>query len=172
MVIRLGVACVPMKVFISSLIAGFEPYRSISREVVRNITPSTDHWLRILARGPTSPQAACLAGVREADLVVLILGERYGARQQTGLSATHEEYRAARETKPVLAFVQEGMEAEEAQMDFIHEVQGMVERALPCWLPFGGRTSDGPDPSAIRLRFGQRRRVRWMMRNSPVGRLG
>ena len=41
---------------------------------------------------PNSPQSACLASVREADAMILILGERYGAIQESGLSATQEEY--------------------------------------------------------------------------------
>ena len=36
---------------------------------------------------PTSPQVACLAGVRSADAVVLILGSQYGVPQPSGLSA-------------------------------------------------------------------------------------
>lgn len=34
-----------------------------------------------------------------------MLGEAYGMKQASGLSATHEEYREARDTKPVIAFV-------------------------------------------------------------------
>lgn len=72
----------------------------------------------------SSPQTACLAGVRAADVVVLILGAEYGARQESGLSATHEEYREARETsRPVLAFIDDGAEPEGQQVQFIGEVQ-------------------------------------------------
>lgn len=42
----------------------------------------------------------------------------------SGLSATHEEYREARQTKPVLAFVQEDVTPNPQQADFIAEVQG------------------------------------------------
>lgn len=72
---------------------------------------------------PSSPQVACLSGVRQADLVVLILGGRYGARQASGLSATHEEYRAAQGEKPVLVFLQRA-DPEPDQADFIAEVSG------------------------------------------------
>jgi hypothetical protein len=71
-----------------------------------------------------SPQIACLKDVREADLVVLILGESYGAAQQSGLSATHEEYREARGRKPILAFVQRGIKPDAQQKEFLDEVQG------------------------------------------------
>ncbi len=57
----------------------------------------------------SSPQVACLDGLRKSDVVVLILGDRYGTVQPSGFSATHEEYREAQGRKPVLAFVQEGV---------------------------------------------------------------
>ena len=73
----------------------------------------------------TSPQIACLQGLRQSDMVILVLGDSYGAVQpQSGLSATHEEYREARQTKPVLAFVQQGVTPDPQQAAFIAEVQG------------------------------------------------
>ena len=41
----------------------------------------------------SSPQQVCLAAVREADIVGLLLGERHGIPQTSGLSPAHEEYR-------------------------------------------------------------------------------
>ena len=77
---------------------------------------------------PTSPQVACLAGVRSADAVVLILGSQYGAPQASGLSATHEEYREAREmSRPVLAFIAKDAQPTPAQAEFIAEVQDWVQ---------------------------------------------
>ncbi len=55
---------------------------------------------------------------------ILLLGERYGAVQASGLSATHEEYLEARGRQPVLAFVQEQVDYEAAQVKFMAEVQG------------------------------------------------
>lgn len=72
---------------------------------------------------PHSPQIACLDGVRQAGVVVLVLGARYGAVQPSGLSATHEEYREARERCPVLAFVEDSITPEPKQDEFIREVQ-------------------------------------------------
>jgi hypothetical protein len=42
----------------------------------------------------------------------------------SGLSATHEEFQEARERKPVLVFVQEGVQRDPQQEAFIHEIQG------------------------------------------------
>ena len=112
----------PMKVFISSLITGMEPLRAAAKSAV--ITLGHDP---IMAEDfgalPHSPQVACLNGVRQAGAVVLILGARYGATQPSGLSATHEEYREARDRCPILAFVEDGVTPETKQDAFIREVQ-------------------------------------------------
>lgn len=71
-----------------------------------------------------TPQQKCLAGVRDADIVVVLLGERYGQPQESGLSATHEEYREAKEEGcDVFAFIQEGVERGPDQRRFLREVQ-------------------------------------------------
>lgn len=113
-----------MKVFISSLISDFTAERAAARRAV-----TTLRFEPIMAEDfgaqPNSPQIACLQGLRAADIVVLVLGESYGAVQPgSGLSATHEEYREARDTKPILAFVQEGISPDPEQTAFITEVQG------------------------------------------------
>ena len=56
--------------------------------------------------------------------MVLLLASRYGHVQESGLSATHEEYRDARETRPVIVFIEAGIDPEPRQSDFIKEVQG------------------------------------------------
>lgn len=113
-----------MKVFISSLIAGFGPQRQAAKLGVTTLRHEP-----VMAEDfgalPTSPQIACLHGLRQSDMVVLVLGDSYGAVQPgSGLSATHEEYREARQTKPVLAFVQQGVTPDPQQAAFIAEVQG------------------------------------------------
>ncbi|WP_264290285.1 DUF4062 domain-containing protein [Duffyella gerundensis] len=71
---------------------------------------------------PDSAQITCLRGVRESDVVILILGSRYGYEQQQGLSATHEEVLEARTTKQLIIFIQSGIEPEPKQADLINEV--------------------------------------------------
>ena len=111
-----------MKVFLSSLITGMEPIRAAARSAVITLGHES-----VMAEDfgalPHSPQIACLDGVRQAGVVVLILGARYGATQMSGLSATHEEYREARDRCPVLAFVEDGVTPEPQQDAFIREVQ-------------------------------------------------
>ena len=77
-----------------------------------------------------TPQQACLAGVRWAEVVVLLLGARYGDRQTSGISATHEEYREAKSRCPVLAFVQRDVDREAAEQDLVDEVRGWASGVL------------------------------------------
>lgn len=109
-----------MEIFISSLISGMEAERAAAKRAIELLRHQAVMAEDFLAQ-PNSPQVACLAGVRQADLVVLILGERYGAKQASGLSATHEEYRAAQGERPVLVFLQ-GADPEPEQAAFIAEV--------------------------------------------------
>jgi hypothetical protein len=112
-----------MKVFISSVVGGFEHFRDAAAAAVRSLG---HHVVRAedFGASPASPQSACLAGVRDADVVLLLLGERYGEPQAAGLSATHEEYREARDADKVLVFVQGKVAPEPAQASLIDEVRG------------------------------------------------
>jgi hypothetical protein len=111
-----------MKVFVSSVVGGLEPFRDAvesAAKVLRHEVKRSEDF----GTSPETPQQACLAGVRWADVVVLLLGGRYGETQASGLSATHEEYREAKVRCPVVAFVQAGVEPEPAQEAFIQEVR-------------------------------------------------
>ena len=113
-----------MKLFISSLIGGYESERAAVGSAATVL-----RWAVLRAEDfgsrPDTPQQACLQAVREADAVVLVLGSRYGAVQQSGLSATHEEWKEAnRAEKPVLVFVEAVTDREPPQDQFVDEVQG------------------------------------------------
>ena len=118
-----------MKVFVSSPVRGLEPFRDavarVGRILGHEVKRSED-----FGASPDTPQQACLAGVRWADVVVLLLGERYGDIQPSGLSATHEEYREARGRGQVLAFVQADMHPEAQQQAFVEEVQAWASGVL------------------------------------------
>ncbi|MCL4686154.1 DUF4062 domain-containing protein [Myxococcota bacterium] len=111
-----------MKVFISSVIAGLEPHRDAAAAAARSLGHTVIR-AEDFAASPETPQRACLAGVREADAVVLIVSSRYGQPQDSGLSPTHEEYREARERSPVLVMVQDGVERESRQEEFLSELR-------------------------------------------------
>jgi hypothetical protein len=111
-----------MKVFVSSVVKGAESYR----DAASHAAASLGHEVKRSEDFPAlsqSPEQACLDGVRWADVVLVLLGSRYGSPLASGLSATHEEYREARERRPVLAFVHQGVDREPAQAAFTREVQ-------------------------------------------------
>lgn len=111
-----------MKVFISSVIGGFEDRREAVQDAVESlgykIIKAED-----FPASPASPQIACLDGVRQSDLVILVMGQRYGNLQQSGISATHEEFREAKKTKEIFVFIEDSMDREPSQDKFISEVQ-------------------------------------------------
>ena len=112
-----------MKVFVSPLISGMEPLRAAARAAITTLRHEPI-MAEDFGASPNSPQIACLSGLRDAEVVVLILGPGYGAVQDSGLSATHEEYEEAKGQKSVFAFVQEGVNHEPQEADFVREVQG------------------------------------------------
>ena len=111
-----------MNLFVSSVLQGMEPFReAASRAALTlryDVLRSEDFGAR-----PESPQQACLAAVRAADVVIVLLGARYGQIQPSGLSATHEEYREARDRCAVLAFIQRGVDQDPRQEAFVREVR-------------------------------------------------
>jgi len=111
-----------MKVFISSVVGSFEPFRAAAAEAIETLGHRVLRSEDFPALAGT-PQQACLAAVREADVVALLLGDRYGPVQESGLSATHEEYQEARESRPVLVFIEDGITPEPNQQRFIDEVE-------------------------------------------------
>lgn len=111
-----------MKIFVSSLIAGMELFRGAARTAVSDLGHEAIMAEDLAAR-PQSPQVACLDGLRQSGLVILLLGSDYGAKQPSGISATHEEYREAKANRPVIAFVQAGVDRDADQSAFVHEVQ-------------------------------------------------
>lgn len=75
----------------------------------------------------TSPRNACIDGVRSCDVYVGILGERAGSLAPSSKTIVEEEYdEARRKGQPTLIFVQEGVEREDRQEEFIAMVSGYV----------------------------------------------
>lgn len=111
-----------MRVFISSVVEGFESYRRAAAAAVEDLGYTVVRAEDLPAR-PETPRRACLEAARDADLTVVLLGARYGTVQDSGLSATHEEFREAREHGPVAVFVQQGVEPEAAQAELIAEAE-------------------------------------------------
>lgn len=112
-----------MKAFISSVIGGMEDFRDAAARAVETLGHDVVR-AESFAASPESPRIACLRAVRESDLIILIIGERYGDLQESGLSATHEEYNEARTAhRPVIVMVQKSKNRESSQKKFLNEVR-------------------------------------------------
>jgi hypothetical protein len=71
---------------------------------------------------------ALLDQIPDCDAYLLLLGAEYGKPMQSGLSPTEEEFdEALRSGRPILALVQEGVEREERQQQFVERVRGSWE---------------------------------------------
>ncbi len=118
-----------MRVFVSSVIGGLELYRDAASAAVESLGYTV---LRSEEFGASSdtPRRACMEAARTADLTVVLLGERYGELQDSGLSATHEEFREACDHGGVIAFVQADIEPEPRQAEFLREAQDWVAGRL------------------------------------------
>ena len=115
---------VAMKIFVSSVIGGMEMFRNAVAEAIETLGHDTIRAEDFDA-SPDPPRLSCLQAVRNSDVVILIIGERYGDKQRSGLSATHEEYREACKThRPVIVMVQENVSRDLSQDNFLQEVRG------------------------------------------------
>lgn len=113
-----------VKAFISSLMANYQDQREAAARAAQALRYELLRAEDFGAR-PDTPQQACLQAVREADVILLLMGAHYGAIQPSGVSATHEEWReAVRTQRPVLVFVESVADREPAQQAFVDEVQG------------------------------------------------
>lgn len=114
-----------MKIFISSVIQGFEEYRNATRDAVKKAGHDVEMAEDFEASG-RSPRSVCLSRVRGSDALILLAGARNGSPTEAGISATEEEYWEGRLAgKPVLVFVQDmpSDEREEALRDFLARIE-------------------------------------------------
>ena len=112
-----------MRVFVSSVVSGYEAYRDAASRAITAL----GHDPVLMERGPAvaaTPREACLAVVAGSDAVVVLLGTVYGDAQDSGMSATHEEFEHARiQGVPVLLFVERAEHRDERQASLISEAE-------------------------------------------------
>lgn len=119
-----------MKVFISSVIHGYGHYRDGVAEIIKELDYVAIRSEDFPAQ-PNTPQQACLQAVRESDVMVLLLGAKYGTIQQSDLSATQEEYEEAEcFGKPVLVFVELNTDPDQRQKQFIDQFRSWYSGKL------------------------------------------
>lgn len=111
-----------MKVFVSSVVTGFEPFRAAAKRAIETVDASPVMCETFGAR-PYSSERACLTEIEASNAFVLVLGERFGFEQTPGVSVTQQEFRHACERGiSVLVFVQ-NVPMEPAQRSFKEEVE-------------------------------------------------
>ena len=111
-----------MKVFVSSVVTGFEAFRAAAKRAIETFDASPVTCKTFGAR-PYSSELACLTEIEASDVFVLVIGERFGFEQSPGVSVTQQEFRhACGRSIPVLAFVQD-VPMEPAQAAFKAEVE-------------------------------------------------
>ncbi len=120
------------RVFISSVISGFEEYRKAAKRAVELMSDrpimSEDFGAR-----PYSSEKACFSEVEASDVYIVILGKEYGFETEENISVTQAEFTAAKQTnKPTLVFIQD-VEMEERQQKFkavVEEYKSGLFRAI------------------------------------------
>jgi hypothetical protein len=96
------------RVFISSVMHDFEPQRAAVKAAV-NLLGMRPVMAEDFPAKSHSSQVACLEGVALSNIMVLVLGPRYGFVAASGKSVTEEEFDEARRRGiPVLTFLQKG----------------------------------------------------------------
>ena len=121
-----------MKVFVSSVIKNYKKYRKAAKRGIEILGHEAVLVQSVATSSP--PQRLCLEEVGNSDVVVMLLGARYGTPQESGKSATHEEFDHARGLgKQILVFIQdadEGWQRETEQEKFIAEIESWTDGLL------------------------------------------
>lgn len=104
------------KVFISSTCHDFEEERTQIKKYIQNMYIQNMGWVPVLSDGKfgvlpaLNSHDACLAQLQRCDIVIIMIGCRYGGRyvRDENISITHKEFRVARELKiPMYILVRE-----------------------------------------------------------------
>lgn len=131
-----------MKVFISSVRRGLAAERDYLVDLIRALGHQPLRFEDFGAQDRTS-RGACLGGVQEADLYLLILGEHYGDEMEdSGISATEEEFNTATGRGiPILVFKKRDVEPDEKQQAFQGRVGNYQEGRF--WAEFSDNSDLG-----------------------------
>lgn len=96
-------------VFISSTVKDLHYLRDAIRETVEDLSyvPVMSEYHEVGYINPTTAANSCYLTVRECQIVVVIIGRKYGEPTEEGISVTQKEYRTARDAGiPVITFVE------------------------------------------------------------------
>ena len=110
------------RVFISSVVNGFEDERTVACNAVK-ATGAIPILSENFVASPKDPRSVCLTEVEKSNVYVGILGDKYGWVSSSGLSVTHEEYEHAKKLAiPRYIFISEGAK-EPKQADLINQIE-------------------------------------------------
>ena len=160
---------IKLRVFVSSVIQGFEPCREAAREAIAD---TGGEPVLVNEQSPAlnaSSRSACLDAVGSCDLFVLLIGARGGWRTPSGQLVVEEELaEAVRRKLPVFVFIQSVQRDQDAQQlvqklsDYVSgyfrvefntpaHLQGEVARALRPHLESPAQEFMSIDPIAPHL---------------------
>jgi len=97
-------------VFISSTISDLQYLRDAIRDAIVDLRyhPVMSEHGEVGYMRPTTAATACYRTVEQCHMVILIVGKRYGAIGDDGLSVTHKEYLAAKDASiPTITLVEQ-----------------------------------------------------------------
>jgi hypothetical protein len=104
------------RVFVSSVVEGFEDYREAAREGIEAAGGEPVLVNEDFPSVPASPRNACLDAVASSDMYLAIIGERAGWTAPSRKPVVEEEFEeACRHDMPVVLFLVEGEREEEAR---------------------------------------------------------
>lgn len=110
--------------FISSVQTGLEDVRTAAAAAVQALGMHAE-MAEETAASPHSPRRTLFDKIARSDVIVLLLGSRYGDKGASGLAPTEDEFNEAiRQGKDVLVFVQ-AVELEPEQVAFLDRVRGV-----------------------------------------------
>lgn len=110
------------RVFVSSVIRGFEDRREAARRAIQ-LLDQHPVMAEDFGAKSYSPQTACLDHISRSDIYVGVFGQRYGDRVASGLSPTEEEFNEARgRGLAMLCFIEEGTKDAD-QQDFLGRIK-------------------------------------------------
>lgn len=131
-----------MKVFISSVRRGLESERDYLPDLIRALGHQPLRFEDFGAQDLTS-RGACLSGVQDADVYLLLLGPHYGGEMDdSGISATEEEFNTATgRSLPIYVFKKRDITPDAQQEEFLSRVGNYQEGRF--WTEFSDNADLG-----------------------------
>jgi hypothetical protein len=115
------------QIFISSVRRGLEEERDHLPGLIKAVGHRPLRFEDFTAQ-PRASRDACLAGVEDADVYLLLLGPNYGEPlPDSGLAPTEEEWMVAkRRGIPILVLKKSGIDMDDRQRAFLEKVEDYV----------------------------------------------